>query len=167
MAAGTSTAPPAGQGQGAAPPEGQAGGAGVDARLGKLEATQERQGELLERIAAAVTGNGGAGAPAGGAQQPAGADLVQQVREEIKAADERRRQQEGEEEWRNGVNEVIEKVKAENAPREPETGARAVIRRALFGKPELWAGWRRPTFATIPRGGCPGSASAAPGPECW
>lgn len=139
----------------AEPDKGQGGdGTGsVDARMSKIEATQERQGGQIEKILAAVTGGG---APAAGAPADPAQSLSAQVADEIRRADERRRAEEGEAAWRQSVTEVVEKVKAEGAPREPETGIRAVIRRGLFGKPELWAGWRRRTCAITPRGGCPG-----------
>lgn len=154
----SAAAPPQAQPPAAAPPQGGGGDAAVDARIDKIEKTQEQQGQLLEKIAAAVTGGGGAAAPAGappdgGAAQPQG--LAQLVRKEIADADQRRKTEETDEQWRQGVNEVVEKVKREGQPRDPEQGLRGRLQRHLFGAPELWAGWSAPTSGTTRRGGCP------------
>lgn len=134
-----SSAPPSNQG---ADPEG-ARVRSLDARFSAIENEQREQRGLLDQIAAAVTGGGapgaaappagadGAGAPGGGAM-PAG--IPQLVREEIRAADERRKAEESQEAWRKGVDEVVEKVRAEAAPRDPETGIRGRLQRALFGR---------------------------------
>ena len=149
MSQSSSAAPPPPQSQPpAAPPQGGGGDAPVDARLDRLEKTQEQQGKLLETIAAAVTG-GGAAAPAAGAA-PDGAPaasqgLAQIVRQEIADADQRRRAEETDEQWRKGVDEVVEHVRAERAPRDPERGLRGRAQRLLFGAPELWAGWNART----------------------
>lgn len=154
----SAAAPPQAQPPAAAPPQqGGGGDAAVDARIDKIEKTQEQQGQLLEKIAAAV-GGGGPGAAAGGAPagEPAAPQgLAQIVRKEIADADERRRAEETDEQWRQGVNEVVEKVKREGQPRDPEQGLRGKLQRRLFGAPELWAGWSAPTSGTTRRGGCP------------
>jgi hypothetical protein len=108
----------------------------ADARLDRLEQTQRQQGQVLERILSAVGGQPPAGqhaAPAGQAQPSAG-DIAAQVRQEIADADQRRKAEEDEKTWRAGVTEQIEKLRAENAPREPETGLRARLQRAIVGK---------------------------------
>ena len=136
------TAPPAQQPAATAPPaqpqgQGEAMPKAVDDRFKAIETTQQQQGSLLEKIAAAVVpGDGGGQPPAAGPAAPDGRSLAQQVREEIDAANERRAAEEGEKTWRDGVNQVVEKVRAESAPREPEKGFRARAQRALFGKPD-------------------------------
>lgn len=132
-AAGTQEDQGQGQGQAAA---GSAAPPAADARMDRIEATQAQQGALLERIAAAV-GNGSGGTPPAGGQQPAAPQsLAEQVRREIRDADQRRRAEEDDATWRAGVNEVVEKVKAEGQPRDPETGFRGRAQRLLFGKPD-------------------------------
>jgi hypothetical protein len=142
MAGQQAAAPPA-QGAPAAgtPAQGAQQDAGADTRMDRLEATQREQGAVLERVLAAVTG-GSAGAHAAPAQgqgqgqqaPPNPAEIAAQVRREIGEADQRRRAEEDDKTWRAGVTEVIEKVKAENAPREPETGFRARLQRFVVGK---------------------------------
>lgn len=106
----------------------------ADARLKAMEDEQRRQGALLERIAA----GGGAGTPAAVPDKPEAkpASLAEQVRQEIAAADERRKAEESEKTWRADVNETLEKVRAEHAPREPEKGFRATLQRLLIGRPD-------------------------------
>lgn len=153
----SAAAPPQAQPPPAPPQQGGGGDAAVDARIGKIEKTQEQQGQLLEKIAAAVTG-GGAAAPAAGAAAdgaPAAPQgLAQIVRKEIADADQRRRAEETDEQWRQGVNDVVEHVKRERQPRDPEKGLRGRAQRLLFGAPELWAGWSAPMSRTTRRGGC-------------
>lgn len=155
----SAAAPPQAQPPPAPPQQGGGGDAAVDARIDKIEKTQEQQGQLLEKIAAAVTGGGAAAGPAGGTPPDGAAagpqGLAQIVRKEIADADERRRAEETDEQWRQGVNEVVEKVKREGQPRDPETGLRGRLQRHIFGAPELWAGWSAPTSRTTRRGGCP------------
>jgi hypothetical protein len=134
-------APPAGQqnqqNQQDPPPDPAQGGT-ADARITAIEQTQRQQGQVLDRVLAAVTGGAApAGQHAGAADaQQAPANIAEQVRREIADADQRRKAEEDERTWRAGVTEVVEKVKAEKAPREPETGVRATLRRIIIGKEE-------------------------------
>jgi hypothetical protein len=140
--AGQQTAAPPAQGAPDGGGQGQQQGQGQPtegARLDRLESVQREQGAVLERVLAAVTGGGShvAPAPAGGGQaqgQPSPAEIAAQVRKEIADADQRRKAEESDATWRAGVTEVIEKVKAETAPREPQTGWRARLQRAIVGK---------------------------------
>jgi hypothetical protein len=134
-AAAQQTAPPAGAAPPAEPPKGDS----ADARLDRVEATQREQGAVLGRIEQLLRGGRGQGDGGGqgqqqGTAQPSPGDIAAQVRQEIADADQRRQAEEDERTWKAGVNEVIEKVKQENAPREPETGVRARLQRWLVGK---------------------------------
>jgi hypothetical protein len=124
-------APPAGA---PAPTADPAPPAGDAARIDRIEAVQREQGQVLQQVLAAVSGGRGpAGGPAPQGEPQAG-DIAAQVRREIQDADQRRKREEDEATWRAGVTEVIEKVKAEKAPREPETGFRARVQRLVVGK---------------------------------
>ena len=130
----TGKQPPAGGGQG----DGEAGRVkALDDRFAAIENEQREQRGILDKIAAAV-GGGQGGAPAGGGQGgapvPPVASIADQVRQEIADADQRRRAEEDEKTWRAGVTEFIEQVKAEKAPRPPQTGLAARARRAVLGK---------------------------------
>jgi hypothetical protein len=130
----TGAPPAAGAGDG----QGQAQPPADGARLDRLEQTQREQGAVLERVLAAVTGGaaGAHAAPGQGQQQgqPSAAEIAAQVRSEIADADQRRKAEEDDKTWRASITEVIEKVKAENAPREPQAGFRARLQRFVVGK---------------------------------
>lgn len=136
MTAQQTAPPPAGAPAPTASPAPPPAGAPADDRLTRLEATQREQGQMLERVLQAV----GGGAPAQGQHaapgqgQPQAADIAAQVRREITEADQRRKAEETDATWRAGVTEAVEKLKAENAPREPQTGWRARLQRAVVGK---------------------------------
>jgi len=137
-----------------APAQGQppAGGQGdgeaarvqaLDARFAQIENEQREQRGILDKIAAAVgQGGSGGGAPAGGQGDggqgagpvPSAASIAAQVRQEIADADQRRKAEEDDKTWRAGVNEVVEKIRAEQQPRPPQTGLAARVRRVVLGK---------------------------------
>lgn len=143
MTGGKAPAPAPAQGQ---PPAG-GGGDGeaarvqaLDARFAQIETEQREQRGILDKIAAAV---GQGGAPAGGQGDgggqgagpvPSAASIAAQVRQEIADADQRRKAEEDDKTWRAGVNEVVEKIKAEQQPRPPQTGLAARVRRVVLGK---------------------------------
>jgi hypothetical protein len=125
--------PPAGA---PAPTASPAPPAGADARIDRIEATQREQGAVLGRLEQLLTGGAGPQGQhaAGGPAQPQAGDIAAQVRQEIMDADQRRRAEETDATWRAGVTESIEKIKAEIAPREPQTGFRATLQRLIVGK---------------------------------
>lgn len=133
-------APPAGDGQG----DGEAGRVkALDERFGAIETEQREQRGILDKIAATLTGGGGGTPPAGdggqgqgqgGGPVPSARSIADQVREEIAAADQRRKAEEDDKTWRAGITEVVEQVKAEKAPRPPQTGFAARARRVVLGK---------------------------------
>jgi hypothetical protein len=142
---GKAPAPAPAQGQ---PPAGD-GEAGrvqaLDARFAQIENEQREQRGILDKIAAAVgQGGSGGGAPAGGQGDggqgagagpvPSAASIAAQVRQEIADADQRRKAEEDDKTWRAGVNEVVEKIRAEQQPRPPQTGLAARVRRVVLGK---------------------------------
>lgn len=114
----------------------------VEQRVGQLETEQREQRGLLEQILTRVSG-GQAPAPAapappagGPARSPAdlAAEVRRQVLQEIQDADRRRAAEQAETKWRDDVNTTLEKVRREKAPREPETGVRAVFQRMVIGR---------------------------------
>lgn len=138
MTAQQTAPPPAGA---PAPTASPAPPAGADGRIDRLEATQREQGQVLQRIEGLLTGGGApaqgqhaAPAQGQGQGQPQAGDIAAQVRREITEADQRRKAEENDATWRAGVSEAVEKLKAERAPREPETGWRARLQRAIVGK---------------------------------
>jgi hypothetical protein len=126
---------PAGDPAAAAPAAAPAA-AGDDSRIANLEREQQRQGHLLEKIAAGMGAAGPAAGPAAAGETPPPLSLADQVRKEIADADQRRKSEEDEHTWRAGVTDMVEQLKAERAPREPEKGVRARVQRALFGAPD-------------------------------
>lgn len=128
--------PPAGGGQGDG---GEAGRVkALDERFAAIETEQREQRGILDKIAAAVGGGGQGGAPGGqgqgGTPVPPVSSIADQVRQEIADADQRRKAEEDDKTWRAGVSEVIEQIKAEKAPRPPQTGLAARVRRVVLGK---------------------------------
>lgn len=113
----------------------------LGARVGKIETEQREQRGILEQVLAAVKPGGGGGQAPAPAGSPApgtvniGA-IQQQVRQEIEAADRRRAAEAAEKGWREEVTAVVETVKREKTPREPETGPRAFVQRLLIGRPQ-------------------------------
>lgn len=111
----------------------------LSARVGRIESEQAAQRGLLEQIRDRL-GSGQAPAPGpapaapAATQAPDPATIVQQVRGEIEAADRRRKAEQAETKWKDDVTQVIDKLKKERAPREPETGVRAAVQRALIGR---------------------------------
>lgn len=109
-------------------------------RVGRIEAEQAAQRGLLEQIRDRMPGGQApaAGAPAAGApapgQAPDAATIVQQVRAELAAADQRRAAEQSETKWKDEVTKTLDKLKKERSPREPETGLRAMVQRALIGR---------------------------------
>jgi len=119
----------------------------LDDRFGAIETEQREQRGILDKVLAAVTPGGdaappgghaaGSGAASGAAPLPSpAAAIAQQVRDEIAAADARRAQQDADKAWRDDVTATVEKVKAEQQPRPPQTGIRARLQRAMIGKTE-------------------------------
>ena len=112
----------------------------LDDRFGRIEAKQAEQDGVLNKLLEHVQGGGrgdGQGEPAG--QQVTYADFAGQVQAEIKAAEERRAAEDkakGDADWRTGVDDAIEKLKTENTPREPQTGAKGRLQRLMFGRPD-------------------------------
>lgn len=114
----------------------------LEKRVDGIEAEQKRQGGMLEQILAKV-GGGQAPAAPGGTDPAAGGpvsaaamqgEIAQRVREEIQLADQRRAAEQEETKWKDGVNQTLEKIKRERAPREPETGVRAAVQRLVIGR---------------------------------
>jgi hypothetical protein len=118
------------------------GGQGsLDARMGKLEATQAEQGTKLDRILDLLPGKSQSDGGDGGSTQadPAPVDVQSQVRAEIAAtkareAEEARRK--GDDDWRKSVEDKLEELKPEKTPREAQTGWRGRLQSAMFGKPD-------------------------------
>jgi hypothetical protein len=115
-------------------------GGELDTRVSDIEREQKEQRGILEQVLSIVKGGGGGGgqAPAAGPSSPAGpvdiGAIQQQVRDEIAAAEERRKRDAAERGWREEVTAVVERVKRERTPREPETGPRAALQRLLIGR---------------------------------
>lgn len=115
-------------------------GGDLSARVGRIESEQAAQRGLLEQIRdrlgggqAPAPGQAPGQAPAPG--QPADpATITQQVRAEIAAADARRQREQAETKWKDDVTQTLDKLKRERSPREPETGVRALVQRALIGR---------------------------------
>lgn len=117
--------------------------AGLEGRVGAIEAEQRAQRGILEQIRDRLGGGPasaapGQGAPAAGSAAAAGPDLAaaiaQQVRDEITAADQRRAAEQKETRWKDDVTQTLDKIKRERAPREPETGVRARVQRMIIGR---------------------------------
>lgn len=125
-----------------APADGEAG------RIASIEQIQQEQREqrgLLEQLLTRLPGadnNAGQGAQGGkstGAAAPATPGLnigqiQEEVRRQIQETDQRREQDKAERDWREQVTATVEQVRQERQPREPQTGVRAVLRRALIGR---------------------------------
>lgn len=114
----------------------------LDERFKSIEDKQDRQQSTLERILDVLPG-GHAGDDDQGAEPAAAAEPGQrsggigaEVRRQIAEADERRKAEEADAGWRKGIEDAIEALKPERAPREPQAGARGRLQRILFGKPE-------------------------------
>lgn len=111
----------------------------IDQRFSKIETEQREQRGVLDKILAVVSGPGGGRhsdpdpGPGPGAPSMTVDEIAAQVRREIAQADERRRAEEDDATWRAGVNDVVEKVKAEQGPRDPERGVRGRLQRILIG----------------------------------
>lgn len=134
-----SAEPPAGE------PDKEAGRIrSLDERFKAIETEQADQRGMLEQIRDAVTGghtgadgDQGEGAPAapGPGEQRHG--IGAEVRRQIEEAEKRRAAEEGERkagEWRQSVEDRLEALKPEAAPREPQTGFRGRVQRAMFGR---------------------------------
>lgn len=135
-AADSQAQPPA---QAAAETGDQADVAALDQRVGAIETEQREQRGILDKVLAAVTGGapaaaGPAAGAAAGAAPPDAASIAAQVRREIAEADQRRQVQDEDKRWRDDVTQVVERVKQESAPREPETGFRGRLQRLVIGK---------------------------------
>lgn len=119
-----------------------------DERMAKIEAEQAEQkatlaehGGMLTKILDRLPGGEAKPDPTseGTTSQPSTAspvDIQGEVRREI--AEARAREQaeakaKGDADWRASVDEVLETVKAEKAPREPQTGVRGKLQRMLIG----------------------------------
>lgn len=119
------------------PPAGK--GTAVDERMDRIEATQAEQGGMLKTILDRLPGKApdrptAPDGPSSGSSDPT--DIQGTVRREIAEAEERRKAEakaKGDEDWRKSVDEALEVVKAEKAPREPQTGVKGRLQRAMFG----------------------------------
>lgn len=135
------TNPPAGT---AAPPSSTTGdpppsNAELENRLDRVEGALGRIEQAITGGArgdghAGQTGQGPGGAPGGQGAVDAAA-IQRQVLEQIQEADRRRAAEQTETKWRDGVNAVVDTLRRERMPREPETGLRGVLQRALIGRP--------------------------------
>lgn len=143
--------PPAGGAQGGAPDDAGDDEAGrirtLDERFGKIEHEQAEQRGLIQQVLDRLPGRSGGQAegepdpaasnpPAGG---PGPADIVGTVRAEIAAAETRRRAEEQQHAEQRGeteriVQEQMEKLRGEQAPRDPQTGFRGRLQRITIGK---------------------------------
>ena len=106
----------------------------LDDRFKVLEDKQRQQDGILQQILDRVTKGGtpGTGDASGAGATPA--SIAQQVRDEMKAADERRAREAKDQGWREDVTQQLEKLKSERSPREPEAGLRGQLQRAIFGR---------------------------------
>lgn len=117
-------------------------------RMSKIEAEQAEQkatlaehGGMLTKILDRLPGKPPDPAPAPGDPPPKGPnappeDIQGTVRREIEAANKRAADEakaKGEADWRASVDETLEKLKPETAPREPQAGVRGRLQRAMFG----------------------------------
>ena len=130
------TPPPAAGPPAGGPPAGPP--ADASARLDAIEAHQRATDGKLDTIIDKLTGQpsppAGGGDPAG---PPAPADVGAQVRAELEKAEAARRREEGEKadkNWRKNVDETLAKIKPETTPREPQTGLRGRLQRAMYGR---------------------------------
>lgn len=132
----TTTQPVTGQQQGQG--DGEAG------RIQSIEQIQREQREqrgmleqLLNRLPGSSTPPAASSATTTGTGSTAGLDIgsIQDtVRRQIDEADRRREEDKKERDWREDVTKTVEAVKAERLPREPQTGVRALLRRAMYGR---------------------------------
>lgn len=138
MADDTTTTTDSGQDGSGQPEPGQGT---LDARMGRLEATQQEQGSKLDRILELLPGRNSSddGGGDAGAGAPGGQDVQSQVRAEIAAAKAREAEEaraKGDTEWRQTVEAKLEELKPEKTPREAAPGWRGKLQRAMFGPAE-------------------------------
>jgi hypothetical protein len=125
--------------EGTGQPEGGQGGS-LDARMGKLEATQAEQGTKLDRILDLLPGKSSSDdAPASADTGAPAPDIQSQVRAEIAATKAREAEEaraKGDADWRQSVEAKLEELKPEKTPRDAQPGWRGRLQRAMFGDPD-------------------------------
>jgi hypothetical protein len=104
----------------------------LDQRFGSIEAEQQRQSGILERIESVLAGKR-AGAPGAPADQP---DIAAQVRKGVEEIEAQRKAeadaaaaQQKDADWRKSVDDRL----AEQRPAEPASGRKTRLQRVLFG----------------------------------
>lgn len=109
----------------------------VDERMDRIEATQREQGGMLEKILERLPGKPeGDPKPDSDPAKGEPADIQSAVRREIAAARQREEAEaraKGDADWRAHVDEALETLKPEKPPREPQTGVKGKLQRAMFG----------------------------------
>jgi hypothetical protein len=119
----------------------------LDERFRKIEQAQAEQGGMLEKILDRLPGGDAKPDPtagpvadaANGPTSPPASDIQATVRREIeeaKARQEAENRAKNEADWRKSVDETLEALKPEKAPREPQTGLRGRLQRLTVGKPD-------------------------------
>lgn len=107
--------------------------ADTDARFEKIEAEQERQGSILDEIRAALKGGHDtpAAAPAG-ADEPAPADMAEQMRQAVR--DVNAEQQQADHDRQHAADhDRMRRPEPETTPREAMARGKARLQRAMFG----------------------------------
>ena len=112
-------------------------------RVGAIEAEQQRQGGILERIEQALAGSpkasGGTPPSASGVTEPppAGPSIAEQVRKGVEEIEARKAKEAADKEaadkeaaWRASVDERL----PERKPSEPATGRKQKMQERIFGK---------------------------------
>lgn len=133
----TTTQPVTGQQQGQ--------GDGEASRIQSIEDIQREQREqrgMLEQLIARIPGGKtispdpgtSTATTAGGTPGLDIGSIQDTVRRQIDEADRRREADKQERDWREDVTKTVETIKAERLPREPQTGVRALLRRAMYGR---------------------------------
>lgn len=110
----------------------------IEAEQATQKATLDEHGGMLQRILDKLPGKPDADPPAPGnpAAPDAPVDLQSAVRKEIadaKARAEDEARAKGDADWRKHVDDALEVLKPEKPPREPQTGIRGRLQRAMFG----------------------------------
>lgn len=115
----------------------------LDERFSAIESEQASQRGLLQEIRDAITGghaDPGDGQADPGETEAAGPpNIGAEVRRQIAEADQRRAAEEERKEgqtWRQTVEERLEALKPEQAPREAQTGRKGTLQRIMFGRPD-------------------------------
>jgi len=115
----------------------------IEAEQATQKATLDEHGGMLQKILDKLPGGQAdptdgdqAGQGDGGGQSHPPVDVAAAVRKEIadaKARAEDEARAKGDADWRKHVDDALEVLKPEKPPREPQTGIKGRLQRAMFG----------------------------------